>query len=467
MEQLAFILLRSTEWFARAGGGGSSGGGGGGSIGGGSYSSGVGVAGGSSSPISFAFMVLGLFPLVFLGGIIAKVAKTTGRASAIGWPLAIIYGVIWFFIWPAMGFFILLGALLGAALGLYGNKGVQKAKNSKFFNQALQDAAAKDSIWDETKLTDFINKTFLQYQQDWSKRNAESMKAYMTPEYYRHASLLVAVLIAMGRKNIMEDPTVYDVVIGQVHDSENNNQDSFSAIITASAHDQLIDATTEDLLFADNGTFTEYWTFQRSGNDWLLSDIAQSTGDKNAINLQLFELAAKNGYEYNEDMGWLFIPKRGQLFGGAQFGTSDINNHIVGLYNDKLLVQLYSYARNPSENKEPIVIAQVNVPREYGDIVVRHKKVFQMGIHGLKRVETEWTKFNQKYEVFASDYEQATSFELLNPTYMEQLEAIPFEVNIEVVDNVIYLYSTESGLSVETYQTMLGLLQQAFKEMRL
>ena len=69
--------------------------------------------------------------------------------------------------------------------------------------------------------------------------------------------------------------------------------------------------------------------------------------------------------------------------------------------------------------------------------------------------------------MFASGYEQATSFELLNPTYMEQLEALPFEVNIEVVDNVVYLYTDERGSDGATYETMLDLLEKAFKEMRL
>lgn len=425
------------------------------------------MSGGSSSPVSFAIGLIGFTPLFLIGGLIARLTRANTRGPKIGWPIAIIYGILWFFIWPPMAFFILIGGLFGMAMGLYGNKGMQRVKQSKFVTSRLQEAAAKDSAWDEAKLTQHVQETFMRYQQDWSQCNVESMKAYMTPAYYHHASLLVAILVAMGRKDVMENPTIYDTVIGEIQDSDDNSQDSFMVSITATAHDQLIDAVTEETLFADNGTFTEFWTFHRSGNGWLLGDIAQSTADAGSANVQLLALAATNGYEYSEDMGWLFIPKRGQLFGGAQFGTSDINNHIVGLYNETLLVQLYSYVRDPAGNSGTTVIAQVNVPRQYGDIVVRRKKAFQMGIHGLERVETEWTKFNQKYEVFASGYEQATSFELLNPTYMEQLEALPFVVNIEVVDNVVYLYTNERGTSVEVYQTMLDLLQKAFKEMRL
>lgn len=95
-------------------------------------------------------------------------------------------------------------------------------------------------------------------------------------------------------------------------------------------------------------------------------------------------------------------------------------------------------------------------------------------IKDLNKLSTEWGDFNKKYDVFASNAEQATSFELLNPTFMEKLEAVPFEVNIEVVDNVVYLYADEAESKVTTsaydaqrYEVMLGLLKDAFKEMRM
>lgn len=107
------------------------------------------------------------------------------------------------------------------------------------------------------------------------------------------------------------------------------------------------------------------------------------------------------------------------------------------------------------------------MPKQYGNIVVRRKKTFQRGLGNLEKVETEWTQFNNKYEVYASAPEQVTSFELLNPTYMEQLEALPFEVNIEVVDNVIYLYTSEIDATLEVYESMLDLTNKAFVELRL
>jgi hypothetical protein len=332
----------------------------------------------------------------------------------------------------------------------------------------LKNAAATDAAWDETKLHDFAVNTFTKYQSDWSAFRTEAMRSYLTPQYHQHVALLMYTLQLMKRQNVMSNITLQDAAILTMNDDADNSKDSFTVGYTATANDQLIDVGDSNrLLFTDNGTFTEYWHFVRSGQTWLLGGITQQTASPYTTNPAMQNFAASQGYFYSEDMGWLFIPKRGYLFGQGKFGTSDINNHIVGLYKNQLLIQMYSYVANPTNSIKPIVIAQVNVPKNYGQIVVRRKKTLQLGIHGLERVETEWTKFNDKYEVFAESYEQATSFELLEPTYMEQLEALPFAVNIEVVDNVIYLYADEGKSDVTTYQTMLELINKAFAEMKL
>lgn len=460
MEHLLYSLLQPLEWFARGGGGGSSGGGGGGGSVGGSGGSGFGGI----------ELLLGYLPMHFLGALIRKsTAKNAGLSvagSVIGWVLAVAYAGLWLQWWPGFGIFIGIAALVGMPAGLY--SWFSKIKQSPLIKGRLQYAAQQDSAWDEEKLLEYTKQTFLKYQQDWSTFKVSSMKSYMTDRYYRHAVLLMETLKQLKRKDLMEDVTILSVAIIDMNDAEDNKQDSYTVGITATAHDTLVEALDDSVIFKDNSTFTEYWTFRRSGKTWLLDGISQSTANPYSTNNELAALAVQNGYYYSEDMGWLFIPKRGLLFGGAKFGTSDINNHIVGLYGQDLLVQLYSYTKDPQNNSKTVVIAQVAVPRNYGHIVVRRNKMLQLPVGGgLKRVETEWTQFNKKYEVFASGEEQATSFELLNPTYMEQLEALPFEVNIEVVDNTVYLYTDERGSTADTYGVMLDLLQKAFKEMRL
>ena len=456
MEHLFSLISLPFDLFARAGGGGSSGGGGGGS----------GGSGGGESILFF----LGYIPMHFLGAAFAKISKKHAVLviilNIVGWIVALLYAMMWVLIWGWMGAAIGALALLGMAAGLYGL--FSKLRQSKQVKAGLLAAAAQDKAWDEATLVAFAKDTFLKYQQDWSSFNKASIQTYTTPAYFYHSSLLLYTLELMGRRDEMTEVMINDATIVSAQDAADNNQDSFTIGFIASAVDKLIEKQTEVTLFTDRSSFSEYWTFRRSGATWLLDDISQSTADIFSLNEEMRQFAAQHNFCYSEDMGWLFIPKRGQLFGGAKFGTSDINNHVVGLYNNQLLIQLYSYVKDPQAKSTQYVIAQANVPRQYGDIVVRRKKALQLfGIRGLEKIETEWLDFNKKYEVFASNHEQATSFELLNPTYMEQLEALGFEVSIEVVDNVIYLYTSERTASVEVYASMLDLLNKAFKEMRL
>ncbi|MBC7764547.1 DUF3137 domain-containing protein [Microbacteriaceae bacterium] len=447
---ILFSLFSSPhfEYFARSGGGGSGGGDSGGGI----------------------EILFGYLPMHFLGAGLRKTFKlgpaAVIAASITGWIVALAYSAFLVSIFHGIGFFVGIFALVGMGAGLY--NWFAKIKQSPLVKKSLQHAASQDSAWDEAKLTQHATFVFMAYQQAWSKGDTTAMQTFMTPSYHQHASLLVYTLQLMKRQNIVDTPQITAMAIQHLHDGVNNDEDTFTIAIEAKANDKLIDISSSRILFTDASTFVEHWTFVRSGDTWLLDNISQVTASQLSRNAQLESWASSLGYYYSQDMGWLFIPERGQLFDGAKFGTSDINNHIVGLYNNQLLVQIYSYVKNPAQNGKSYVIAQVNVPRNYGNIVVRRKKALQLfGIKGLERVETEWTKFNQKYEVFATNYEQATSFELLNPTYMEQLEALPFEVNIDVVDNVVYLFTDERGTSLETYTTMLDLINKAFKEMRL
>lgn len=436
------------ELFSRSGGGGSSSGDGGG---------------------DGIIIALGYLPMHFICSKLRRSSpdKVTSLPKQIfGWIIGVLYAAVWLFIWQGfIGFLIAVAAIIGTGAGLYNWFG--KLKQSKLVQSKLKTAAQSDGAWDEASLIARATAVFQQYQKDWTTQNTESMRTYMTPGYQYHAALLVYALQLAGRRNIVENPQVSDMMIVDAIDAADNAQDVVMVGVTAQANDRLMDGRSNEQLFSDTSEFTEFWRFKRSGNQWLLDGIQQATAASWVHNAGLESFASANQFCYSLDMGWLLIPSRGQLFGSAKFGKSDINNHVIGLYKQQLLVQIYTYRPTP-DNTKSYLIAQVNVPKSYGSIVVRRKKALQLfGIRGLEKVSTEWQQFNEKYEVFASSAEQATSFELLNPRYMEQLEAAPFEVNIEVVDNVVYFYSDERTADAANYQAMLSLLQLAFNEMKL
>lgn len=441
-------ILRPLVLFARGGGGGSGSGG-----------------GGAGSGI----IAIGYLPMHFIGAWLRRLKAKHQIAfdifQVVGWLVALVYVIILIAALRSIGVLAGVGACIGMGAGLYGWYG--KLKQSKRTRQALQSAALQDHAWDEATLLTRTAEVFQRYQTDWSNYDTEAMKAYMTPTYQYHASLIIYALQQAGRRNLVTNAQLQQSLITEIVDSPNNAEDVVVVGITAQADDRLIDSSNNKQLFRDTKPFTEFWRFRRRDNVWLLDGIQQATASHWMYNPGLERLAQQNGYYFSADWGWLLLPRRGQLFGKGKFGVSDINNHVIGVHG-QCLAQLYTYSPVP-RNRDSYLIAQTNLPRSYGNIVVRRHSRWPFGLKGLRKVSTEWPDFNKKYDVYATSSEQATSLELLNPLYMEKLEALPFEVNIEVVDNVVYLYTKQiDGLdTMKRYQTMLNILNDAFREMRL
>ncbi len=362
-------------------------------------------------------------------------------------------------------FFLLFFGVFAVIIILIIRSSMKAAKARVAKAKAGIDAAAsKDAAWQDTTLQARTQDIFQKFESDWCSKNLEGIQSYTTKEYFAHMQLVVTAMRNLGRTNKMEDVKLISANPVIVNDQADNQNDSFTAEIIASAKDMIIDDTAGKTLHEDNSSFTEYWHFYRQGDQWLLGGISQSTEDAAMLSPKLQGFASSNGFFYSPDWGWLLLPLRGQLFSSATFGNSDINNHVVGLYRN-ILVEFYDYIPNKNIGAG-YTIAQASLPKTYGDIVVRRSKskVFGGKIKGLTKVETEWQDFNKKYEVFASDIERVTSFELLNPVYMEKLESLSYEVSIEVVDNVVYLFTKDNQAS---YDDMLVVLKQAFDEMKL
>ncbi len=432
----------------------------------------AGGGGSSSGEGEGITVVLGYLPMHFLGSLLRRFNNKHQDYSLagqiIGWVVAVIYSLLLMYGLGFIGFVSGILAILGMGAGLHGWFG--RIKQSKATKNALAQASQQDPSWNEAQITEYVKAVFVRFQQDWSAFNSESMRTYMTPSYQYHIALMMYALQLAKRQNKMDEVLIYKVEITDLHDDADNSQDSVTVGIEASAKDVLVDAQANAELFTDTATFTEFWRFKKVSNQWLLDGITPDTASVWEHKSELENFATSQGYYYSLDWGWLLLPSRGQLFKGGKFGKADINNHIIGMYK-QCLVQLYTCNLNPKDINSSLLIAQTNVPKYYGNIVVKRKKLSNVlnRIGQLQKVSTEWVDFNNKYDVFATNAEQATSLELLNPTFMEKLEALPFEVNIEVVDNVVYLYTNQKigQVNPANYQIMLSVLNDAFKEMKL
>lgn len=403
---------------ARGGGGGSSsgggGGGGGGHSSGSSYSSSSGSGSGSSAP---------------------------------GW-------VTWLFIFGFVGIWILIMVFSARA----------KKKSGSSPPTGFVDAKDLENE-DQKALASRANDVFMKFQQAWMEFDLTTMKKVTSPSYYAKMVLELNVLKNYQRKNLMENTEILGTYIGQ----SDSYTDEFRVFFRAKSNDKLIDTKENKEIFKDSSEFTEIWNFVKVGKEYVLDRIDQTTADASKFDEGIAQFASSNNYFYDPDFGWLMMPTRGAIFGPTGFGNADINNHVIGSYgkaNKQKIVEFYSYEPKAGMGMSPITVAQAILPKHYDDILVTEKSWYRFKPKGkgLEKVETESVEFNKKFAVWAAKPDRATSFELLATNFMERIYKLDFEVNIEVVDNVLYLYSPDHK---PNYAEMQEVLSWAFEEMKL
>lgn len=488
----AFIL----EKIALAGGGGSPSGGdsysgGGSSFSSDSYSSsGSSGSGGELDPTATAVFIFGVLSTItsyhligltrrFSSGPKKTVTNLTILAS-LSVLLLILSGTAHLFpvVAAAVG---VVGLWFGGLLGI-SNKtsfNIFRTKKARTRAQSVIAAAQQtDARWNEQALIEHAKQVFTRYQADWSAFNLEGIITYTAPDYAKRAALLLQALRQLGRTNRVKDPAVLQAtIIDASDDKSTENRDSYSVLFDATATDELID---EDgtILYSSTPRFSEMWSFVRNGDTWVLSGITPGTTSISMGNNSLVRLAAAKNMYYSLDMGWLLIPKRSVVMGNGVFGKSDINNHLIGSYNDHLY-QLYIYNATPVEPLAPgVLIMQLSLPKSYGGIIVQRKQKFIAVSNNYVRPPKNYTKytygwneFDDRYDVQATDAAQLASFELINPSFMAFLYDNDPGVGIEVVDSTMYVFkhlpTQYAEVDTASYEVMFAIAERAFKELRL
>ncbi len=340
---LAILITVPLLSFARGGGGGSSGGGGGG--GGGGSHGGSGSSSSCNSTISCAISIL-----TFL-------------------------------------FFVLITILI------YVKKIKAKIANGNKVAASIDVMGKTDPAWNDDKLKQIAIDTFHKFQKAWGDMDTKTLSEILEPEMYKRIALELSVLNNEKRRNPTTNIKILTSYFVSATDDQDNSKDAFSFSFMAMADDKLIEVETQKVLYRDSSIFNETWDFIRSGDSWKLKAIHQATEDANSLIPEISEFAAKNNFYYNPDFGWLMLPNKGVLFKDSKFGKTDINNHVIGYYREKI-VEFYTMAVWHGQNSTNYLIAQAILPIEYKDILIRRKHFMNFfGPSGLRKHELESNDF--------------------------------------------------------------------------
>lgn len=409
MAFVSIILSIALVLFGFAGGGGSSSGGGGG----GSYS------GGSSSSYS-----------------------SSGGSSGDSDP------VITLFVFGAVIIFIIWA--------------LNSDKKSK-----LRRINQNNSTTQEKWIHEEAKRIFEAYQADWTALNDQKIAAYTTERYHAHASLMLDLFRALHRYNKVSNLKVHHVILNHPVNEKTALPAKLTVTFSFGGLDQVIDTTTGKILYSANvPTAEETWTFIYDGTTLKLDGISQPTESAPHLIRSLATFASDNHLFYSPDWGRYALPSRGLIFSSSSMKISDINNHIIGKWGDNL-IQLYTYAEAPGLPSSYYLVGQINVPKEYLGVIVESKKykTKKRPDKTYEKFEMEWPDFNKRYDVYAAKRDALPAFELLNPKFMEYLYDKKLNYNLEVVDNIIYIFANVQNITEKDYAELLDVLSYAQREL--
>jgi len=200
------------------------------------------------------------------------------------------------------GSLIMLLLLLPIILGVFAYRSIMRYFAKSAAKSVVRRAAARDSAWSQDQLKRQAQSTFMELQQHWSNNDVEAAGALLHDNYRKAFLAELNSIIANNQCNKVTNVRVNSVDIILAKDYADDSQDQFTAYIKGQMEDALY--TDDGRLIRTQGNrkdsptrvINEYWTFQRSGDSWLLSNISQTQDavmDEVSIDQQ--SLAQKHG----------------------------------------------------------------------------------------------------------------------------------------------------------------------------
>lgn len=309
---------------------------------------------------------------------------------------------------------------------------------------------------------------FESYQRDWTDFNLTSIEEYTTPRYFKHASLMLELLQNLHRTNKVSKLKVKNIYLRAPVDQNTKFPIKLNITYHFAGLDEVITDEGKKLYSAYVPSAFETWNFIYDGKTLKLDGISQPTESASHLVKSLAAFAKEKSLFYSPDWGRYALPARGLIFGGTSMKVADINNHVIG--KTPLLTQLYTYAEHPGVTANGYyIVGQINVPKDYLGVVVK-SRVFNTGKKPDKSYEKftlEWNEFNNRYDVYAASRDALPAFELLNPKFMKYLYSKNPSYNLEVVDNVIYIYAELQNITEKDYAELLEVLEKAYSELKM
>lgn len=177
---------------------------------------------------------------------------------------------------------IMVLLLLPVILGWMANRAIMKAFARRAASAVVVQAASRDTVWTQDKLKYRAKQVFLELQDLWSKNDVDGSLTHLHPDYQQGYLRELRNMISRNERNDISQIQIRGVEIVLAKDFVDDDQDLFVAHISGSMNDAIY--SVDGQLIRTQGSkdgnpnrlIGEYWSFQRSGDEWLLSNISKT-----------------------------------------------------------------------------------------------------------------------------------------------------------------------------------------------
>ena len=183
--------------------------------------------------------------------------------------------------------------------GWYVNRRIEKKKKA---TELLLDGLSQDDpAWKEEKLEQYVRQSFLQIEKAWCKQDFAQLEGLLHPELFSEWKAQIELMQSNGERNVMEGLRIDDVRLVDAQSYQDRDKDIFTACIDATATDYTVNETGE-IVSSNTASrrkqadkekseeaFREFWTYERSGDSWLLLRIDQAKDWKRSVDAELVD----------------------------------------------------------------------------------------------------------------------------------------------------------------------------------
>ncbi len=151
-----------------------------------------------------------------------------------------------------------------------------------------------------------------------------------------------------------------------------------------------------------------------------------------------------------------------------------VTNHIIGRYRSRI-VSFYTFVMRPTskyETEKTYIVLQVMLPKKYTHIFVRPTtsltalRISRAMPSSLEKHTFESMGFNEQYDIYSHPDDALSSFELIEPQFMELLMNMQNKYSFEVVDTILYFYAVHSPQVIaDDYDELFTILDEVCKRM--